>query len=187
MRIRVLDPHATGLPALDAQADFRRARRAYAATAARRWMTRRRHPSRPATLSQAAPVLAGPVRLSVVPLSEIVGTVDLTRQFDACFHPASELSRPRWERIALAHRRGIPLPPIELVQGPDGYYVLDGRHRVSVARALGDTDTDAWVRAPASDRHVEATRSAASARQRSAMSRGLRSRRPVAVSSLRSR
>jgi hypothetical protein len=90
-------------------------------------------------------VLSGRPRLEVVPLSQIVGTVDPTTHFDACFRPATEMVRRRWERIALAQRRGIPLPPVELVQGPRGYYVVDGRHRVSVARALRHADTDAWV------------------------------------------
>ncbi len=169
MRTRVLTPRATGMPALDAQEDFRRARRAYAAARARRWVTGRRRPSPPATLREIAPVLGGSPRLTVVPLSQIVGTVDRTTHFDACFRPASELVRQRWERVALAQRRGIPLPPIELLQGPDGYYVVDGRHRVSVARALRYPDTDAWVYGPvtasetrASSTPVAATRSAPS-------------------------
>lgn len=148
MRTRVLIPRATGMPALDAQEDFRRARPVYAAARARRWVTGRRRPSRPATPLRATPVLSGRPRLDVVPLSQIVGTVDPTSHFDACFHPASELVRRRWERVALAQRRGIPLPPIELLRGPDGYYVIDGRHRVSVARALHHADIDAWVYRP---------------------------------------
>jgi hypothetical protein len=148
MRTRILAPRPTGMPALDAQADFRQARRAYAAARARRWVAGQRSPSHPATLLKPAPVLGGRPRLKVVPLSQIVGTVDPTSHFDACFRPASELVRQRWERVALAQRRGIPLPPIELVQGPDGYYIVDGRHRVSVARALRQADTDAWVYGP---------------------------------------
>jgi hypothetical protein len=148
MHIRARIPRATGMPVLDAQADFRRARRAYAVARARRWVAGQRGPSRPATLPDAAPVFGGRPRLTVVPLSQIVGTADPTSHFDACFRPASELVRHRWERVALAQRRGIPLPPIELVQGPDGYYVVDGRHRVSVAHALHHADTDAWVYGP---------------------------------------
>jgi ParB-like chromosome segregation protein Spo0J len=53
--------------------------------------------------------------------------------------------RPHWERIALAHRRGIALPPISVLQRPDGYYVVDGRHRVSVALATGLREIEAWV------------------------------------------
>jgi hypothetical protein len=148
MRIRRPTPLATGMPALDAQADFRRARRAYAAARALRWATGRRGLNQPATLPGHAPALAGGPRLEIVPLSQIIGTVDPTSQFDDGFRPASEAVRRRWERVALARRRDIPLPPVELVEGTDGYYVVDGRHRVSVARALGLTDIDAWVFAP---------------------------------------
>ena len=51
----------------------------------------------------------------------------------------------RWQSIARAHRDGRPLPPIAVIERPDGYYVLDGRHRVSVARALGHHSIDAWA------------------------------------------
>jgi hypothetical protein len=74
-----------------------------------------------------------------------VGTVEPSAHFDARFRPASGLVRKRWESVALAHRRGKSLPPIEVRQGPDGYYVVDGRHRVSVAMATGQLQIDAWV------------------------------------------
>ena len=90
-------------------------------------------------------MMGGLPRTQMVPLDAIVGTLEPTRHFDASFRPASEILRGRWQRIALAHRRGDALPPIELVKRPDGYYVLDGRHRVSVARALGHPDIDARV------------------------------------------
>jgi hypothetical protein len=32
-----------------------------------------------------------------------------------------------------------------VLRRPDGYYVVDGRHRVSVARAIGHRDITAWV------------------------------------------
>ncbi len=140
-----LDLHATGMPALDAQADFRRARRGHSAARVARWLRRRRDCGRPRTLAGAAMLPGGTRRLEVVPLCQIVGTLEPTAQFDAGFRPASEAVRRRWERIALAYRRGDPLPPIDLVARRDGYYVLDGRHRVSVARAFGHPDIDAWV------------------------------------------
>jgi hypothetical protein len=140
-----LDVHATGMAALDAQADFRRARRGHAAARIARWLRRRRDRGRLRSLAGAAMLPGGMRRLEVVSLCRIVGTWEPTAQFDAGFRPASEAVRRRWERVALAHRRGDPLPPIDLVQRRDGYYVLDGRHRVSVARALGHRDIDAWV------------------------------------------
>jgi hypothetical protein len=76
-----------------------------------------------------------------------VGTLEPTTLFDARFRPASERTRARWERIALAHRQGVALSPIVVLERPDGYYVVDGRHRVSVALALRLPDIDAYVTA----------------------------------------
>jgi hypothetical protein len=47
--------------------------------------------------------------------------------------------------VALAHREDQPPPPITLLERADGYYVVDGRHRVSVGRALALPDINAWV------------------------------------------
>jgi ParB-like nuclease domain len=105
----------------------------------------RGRPRSPKALDDAAGLPWGAPRLRVIPLAAVVGTLEPTISFDASFRPASELVRARWERIALAHRRGVALPPISVLQRSDGYYVVDGRHRVSVARALGHRDIEAWV------------------------------------------
>jgi hypothetical protein len=140
------DIHATGMPILDAQADFRRAHHAYLVARLVRRLSWRAHSRRTLrSLSEDDLLPAGPRRMQVVPLASIVGTVDPTTEFDGRFRPASKRLQRRWERIALAHRKGIALPPIDLRHGPDGYYVVDGRHRVSVARSLGCRDIDAWV------------------------------------------
>lgn len=137
--------HATGNPVLDAQADFRRARRAHALARIRRWFARGQRLSRPLTLTDVTAKVGGAAHLEVVPLCSIVGTLEPTTQFDARFRPTSELIRHRWERVALAHRKGDALPPIVLLARPDGYYVVDGRHRVSVALALGQRSIDSVV------------------------------------------
>jgi hypothetical protein len=138
--------HSTGMPALDARDDFMRARRAQlTARVVRRLGRRRRRPNHPRTLPENAALAARAARLEVIALECIVGTIEPSPQFDARFRPASEHLRTRWERVALAHRRGAPLPPIAVRQGPDGYYVVDGRHRVSVALASGRREIDAWV------------------------------------------
>jgi hypothetical protein len=137
---------ATGLAHMDAHDDFIRARRGHiAARAARLLAGRRRQGRAPRILVDAAALPRGAARMAVIPLVEIVGTVEPTPGFDARFRPASGLVRHRWERVALAHRKGIALPPITVRRTADGYYVVDGRHRVSVARALGHGDIDAWV------------------------------------------
>lgn len=141
----LLQNHATGMPTLDAESDFRRARRAHFVARIGRWFARRPHCRHPRALGQTAVLTGGLPRAQIVPLDAIVGTLEPTPHFDASFRPASNVVRGRWERIALAHRRGHALPPVELIKRPEGYYVLDGRHRVSVARALGHPDIDAQV------------------------------------------
>jgi hypothetical protein len=141
-----LTSHTTGMPLVDASSDFQRARRAQLTARAGRWLGRRRRGQNiPLTLADSAAVPGGATRLEVIPLDAIVGTVEPTVHFDARFRPASELVRKRWERVALAYRRGVALPPIAVLQRPDGYYVVDGRHRVSVALALGHRDIEARV------------------------------------------
>jgi hypothetical protein len=73
----------------------------------------------------------------VIPLDAIVGSVDKVRDFDRRFRPTSAVSRQRWERLARASRSGEVIPPIEVYQIGDYYFVRDGHHRVSVARSLG--------------------------------------------------
>lgn len=75
--------------------------------------------------------------LREVPLDAIVGSTDRTRGFDRFFRPTSALGRQRFERIAAAVRRGEDLPPIDVYQVGEAYFVRDGHHRVAVYRALG--------------------------------------------------
>lgn len=130
---------------LDAQSDFLRARRAYHVARLGAWLRRCGCRRAPRSLSPSALLAGGPTRLEVVPLHAVVGAVDSAVNFDSDFRPASNALRWRWERIALAHRKGQALPPVVLSRQPDGYYVVDGRHRISVARALRHRDIEAWV------------------------------------------
>jgi hypothetical protein len=82
---------------------------------------------------------------AVVALDAIVGSVDRGRDFDRSFRPTTGRMRSRWEHIATAMRRGEAMPPVDLVRVGQIYFVRDGHHRVSVARALGHADIDAMV------------------------------------------
>jgi hypothetical protein len=144
-----MPPRDTGLPQTDAQFDFGRARRrrALSQIAARL----RRQSDLTAILPFDEVVRALGRRgernlgLQTIRLDSIVGTVDRSREFDRRFRPTSGRVRPRWERINTAQRKGHPMPPIEVYRIGELHFVKDGHHRVSVARALGYDDIDAYV------------------------------------------
>jgi hypothetical protein len=143
-------PKDTGFPTTDAQFDFGRARR-------RRALSRlanrlRGEPDDVNVILPFEEVVAALGRrgerdlgLQSVKLDAIVGTVDRGREFDRRFRPTSGRVRPRWERIAMAQRRGQALPPVDLYRIGELHFVRDGHHRVSVARALGHDSIDAYV------------------------------------------
>lgn len=75
--------------------------------------------------------------LKDVPVDQIRGTEGRQDDFDIEFNPLRKESRDRWVGVFNAWARGIVLGPIQLVKVGNIYYVRDGHHRVSVARALG--------------------------------------------------
>ncbi len=83
--------------------------------------------------------------IRTVPLSQVRGSEGRCRDFDAAFHPRQQYCRNRWVAIAAAYEQGLAMPPVNLVQVGEVYYVLDGHHRVSVARALGREYIEAEV------------------------------------------
>ena len=140
----------TGFPVQDAKSDFSRARRR--GVLARLATRLRREPGDVNLILPFEEVIEalgkrGERMLGVqtIPLDSIVGSVDRTREFDRSFHPTSQRVRDRWERIALAQRKGESMPPIQVYRIGDLHFVKDGHHRVSVARAQGRTDIDAQV------------------------------------------
>ena len=70
----------------------------------------------------------------VVEVDGIVGSVGRWRDFDRSFLPARASMGERWKRIDRAFQRGEDLPPVELYKLEEAYFVVDGHHRVSVAR-----------------------------------------------------
>jgi hypothetical protein len=78
-------------------------------------------------------------------LKLIVGTVGRAHDFDRDFLPLQEHLRTRWENIMRAMLYDASLPPVQLYQVGDYYFVKDGNHRVSVAKYLGMVSIDAEV------------------------------------------
>ncbi len=79
-----------------------------------------------------------------IPLDKIVGSVGRYRDFTRTFLPTENVDKERWVRVA-ALLESPGWPPIEVYKVGDVYFVLDGNHRVSVARSLGHKDIEAYV------------------------------------------
>lgn len=140
----------TGFPQADAENDFLRARRRQVLSRLATWL--RREPDDVNIMLPFHEVVEAlglvserRLGLQTIRLDSIVGSVDRTRDFDRRFRPTSARTRERWQRLALAARRGEAVPPIEVYRVGDLHFVQDGHHRVSVAHALGLTTIDAYV------------------------------------------
>ena len=83
--------------------------------------------------------------MTVVPVAKIVGSEGRYRDFDNRFFPKSIHLKSRWEHIDMAHLQDVMLPPITLYELGGVYFVRDGNHRVSVAKAKGIEFIDAEV------------------------------------------
>jgi hypothetical protein len=139
----------TGLPITDAQSDFSRARRRRALARLSARLRRADDVDHILPFEEVARALGriGERRLGqqLIPLDSIVGTVDRSREFDRDFRPKSPRVRERWQRINTAQRKGEAMPPIDVYRIGELHFVKDGHHRVSVARALGHKDINAYV------------------------------------------
>lgn len=80
-----------------------------------------------------------------VAIHRIRGSEGRSDDFDRDFNPLHSRTRDRWMSIAMARARGDTMPLVELIQLGEDYFVRDGHHRISVARALGEEYIDSRV------------------------------------------
>jgi hypothetical protein len=125
--------------------------------------SRRRHPGELKCFARELAAAGGgtsrvDLGMRTVPTAKIVGCVgrwqNLREDFFYKTHPAVTA---RYERIGSAMAKGTNLPPVELDQLADRrpvahsrgrvseYYVVDGHHRIAMARKLGQEFVDAHV------------------------------------------
>ena len=83
--------------------------------------------------------------MQVVKIEEIAGSEGRYHDFNKAFLPKREHLRKRWESIDKAYITDVILPPIKLYKIGEVYFVRDGNHRVSVAKAQGMFSIDAEV------------------------------------------
>jgi hypothetical protein len=127
--------------------EFERARRK---AAWRDWLsrlTRRSNDLVPLQQARQTVSIAGQSFQGVqtVPLDRILGTMDRAADFDRAFFPRQPRLRERWLRVNQAYYGDVILPPVDLIKLGEVYFVKDGHHRISVARAHGQDFIEANV------------------------------------------
>jgi hypothetical protein len=80
-----------------------------------------------------------------VEIDKIIGSLSRYEDFDESFLPRQTYTRSRWQAIDKALMRGEYLPPVELYKIGDFFFVIDGNHRVSVAKEKGQKFIDAYI------------------------------------------
>lgn len=83
--------------------------------------------------------------LQDIPIEAIVGSVSRYTDFTRNFLPRQDQDRSRWVKVKVAMEEFRGLPPIEVYQIGQVYFVKDGNHRVSIAREMGATHIQAYV------------------------------------------
>lgn len=80
-----------------------------------------------------------------IALDKIVGSVGRYEDFTRSFLPKRDADEERWAGVRAAVRDMVGIPPIEVYQVGDAYFVQDGNHRVSIARRLNSKTITAYV------------------------------------------
>ena len=131
-----------------ARSDFQRAR--FKAFMNRMWSTLSGKPTSLISYDEVKEKLhvGGPIYRGVqtVRLDQIAGSLNRYHEFDRAFLPATDNLATRWQNINRAFYQDISLPPVVLYKVGQVYFVVDGHHRVSVAREQGQIYIEAEVR-----------------------------------------
>jgi nucleotide-binding universal stress UspA family protein len=81
-----------------------------------------------------------------IPIDAIVGSVGRYTDFTRTFLPRRAEDRERWAGVKTAFLEdGAGLPPIEVYKVGEAYFVIDGNHRVSIAKQEKFTSIEARV------------------------------------------
>jgi hypothetical protein len=92
--------------------------------------------------------IGGPIYRGVktIRVNQIAGSLNRYHEFDRAFLPKEDQLANRWQKVDRAFYQDINLPPVVLYKVGDVYFVVDGHHRVSVARDKGQEFIDAEIR-----------------------------------------
>ena len=92
--------------------------------------------------------IGGPIYrgMKTVLVNQITGSLNRYHEFDSAFLPKEDQLAGRWTKVDRAFYEDIHLPPVVLYKVGEVYFVVDGHHRVSVAREQGQEFIEAEVR-----------------------------------------
>ncbi|MCL4268893.1 MAG: hypothetical protein KJZ72_05085 [Anaerolineales bacterium] len=92
--------------------------------------------------------IGGPIYQGVktVRVDQIAGSLNRYHEFDSTFLPKEDQLASRWQKVDRAFYEDVHLPPVVLYKVGQVYFVVDGHHRVSVARGQGQEFIEAEVR-----------------------------------------
>lgn len=92
--------------------------------------------------------IGGPIYrgIKTIRVDQIAGSLNRYQEFDRAFLPRADQLAGRWQAVNRAFYQDINLPPVVLYKVGQVYFVVDGHHRVSVAREQGQEFIDAEVR-----------------------------------------
>ncbi len=92
--------------------------------------------------------IGGPIYRGVktIRVDQIAGSLNRYHEFDRAFLPKEDQLASRWQKVDRAFYQDINLPPVVLYKVGEVYFVVDGHHRVSVAREKGQEFIEAEVR-----------------------------------------
>jgi hypothetical protein len=92
--------------------------------------------------------IGGPIYRGVktIRVDQIIGSLNRYHEFDRAFLPTQNETSSRWQSVDRAFYQDVNLPPILLYKVGQVYFVVDGHHRVSVAREQGQEFVEAEIR-----------------------------------------
>ena len=92
--------------------------------------------------------IGGPIYrgIKTIRVDQIAGSLNRYQEFDRAFLPKEDQLAHRWQSVDRAFYKDINLPPVVLYKVGQVYFVVDGHHRVSVAREQGQEFIEAEIR-----------------------------------------
>jgi len=92
--------------------------------------------------------IGGPIYrgIKTIRVDQIAGSLNRYHEFDRAFLPKEDQLANRWQSVDQAFYKDVNLPPVVLYKVGQVYFVVDGHHRVSVAREQGQEFIEAEVR-----------------------------------------